>query len=63
MAYEFRGAQQNLYSRLFPGARLYLVTQEFGTYSPLRVLEALRSENRWHHYGAGTVDNPVKAKL
>jgi uncharacterized protein DUF2817 len=64
VAYEFRGAQQNLYSRLFPGAQLYFVTQEFGTYPPLRVLEALRSENRWHHYGGGgTVDHPVKTKL
>lgn len=26
-------------------------TVEYGTYSALRVLHALREENRWHHYG------------
>jgi hypothetical protein len=28
-------------------------TVEYGTYSPLRILHALREENRWHRYGDG----------
>jgi len=27
------------------------------------VLHALREENRWHHYGAGTLDHPTKRIL
>jgi len=63
VAYEARGAQYNMYYRLFPSAQTYFATQEFGTYHAMRVLEALRAENRWHHYGAGTVDHATKIKL
>jgi hypothetical protein len=63
VAYEARGAQYNMYYRLFPCAQTYFATQEFGTYHAMRVLEALRAENRWHHYGAGTVDHAAKIKL
>jgi hypothetical protein len=58
-----RGAQHNMYYRLFPNAPVYFASQEFGTYNPLRVVEALRAENRWHHHGAGTVEHPTKANL
>jgi hypothetical protein len=58
IAYEATGSQQDLYMRTFPGAELYFVTQEFGTYSGLRVLEALRSENLYH---TSTSDIRVKA--
>jgi hypothetical protein len=63
VAHEVRGAQYNLYYRLFPKAETYFAGQEFGTYHSMRVLEAMRAENRWHHYGAGTVDHPTKTKL
>jgi uncharacterized protein DUF2817 len=63
VACEIRGAQYNMYYQLFPKAETYLAAQEFGTYHPLRVVEALRAENRWHHYGAGTVDHPTKMNL
>jgi hypothetical protein len=38
-------------------------TVEYGTYSGLRVLYALREENRWHHYGDGSLSHAVKARL
>ncbi len=63
VAYEARGSQQSMYYRLFPNAEVYFLSQEFGTYHPPRVLEALRAENRWHHFGAGTVDHTTKIKL
>lgn len=62
-AYEVRGAQFNMYRRLLPHAEIYFATHEFGTYHPLRVVAALRAENRWHHYGTGAVDHPTKARL
>ena len=49
--------------RVLPGREVYFLTQEFGTYHAMRVLRALRAENRWHHYGDGTVDHPTKREL
>ncbi len=46
-----------------PGVRVTALTQEFGTRGALRVLHAMREENRWHHYGAGTLDHPSKRRL
>jgi hypothetical protein len=63
VAFEVRGAQYSMYYRLLPRADVYFAAQEFGTYHALRVVAALRAENRWHHYGAGAVDHPTKAKL
>jgi hypothetical protein len=51
IAYAVRGAQQDMYFRSFPRSKVHFVSQEFGTYNPLRVVEALRAENRWHFYG------------
>src|SRR5438477_1244330 len=48
---------------LLADQKVYFVTQEFGTYGPMKVLHALREENRWHHYGAGTLDHPTKQIL
>jgi hypothetical protein len=42
---------------------IFAVTQEFGTYGPMKVLHALREENRWHHYGSGALDHPTKRNL
>ncbi|MNC88589.1 hypothetical protein D3C83_44190 [compost metagenome] len=50
-------------SQTLPHAGLDFILQELGTYRPLTVLHALREENRWHHYGAGTIDHPAKQRL
>lgn len=61
--YTVRGSLGAALSRLLPEVRTSFVLQEIGTWSPLRVLHALREENRWHHYGAGTLDHPAKRCL
>jgi hypothetical protein len=62
-SYSVRGALNTMFSRAIPKAEVFAITQEFGTYSPTKVLHALREENRWHHYGAGTLDHPTKQIL
>ena len=49
-AYAVRGGHCRLPSRLLPGARVDFLTEEFGTYGMLRLLRALRDENRAYHY-------------
>ena len=61
-AYRVKGAMYAIFQRMCPNARVMAVVQEFGTYGPLRVLHALREENRWHHYG-GTLDHATKQNL
>lgn len=63
VAYEVRGAIYNMYYRVSPTTQVYFAAQEFGTYNPARIVKALRAENRWHHYGAGTTDHPTKTEL
>ena len=63
VAYAARGTQSNMYYRLFPGPQTFFAAQEFGTYHSMRVLEALRAENRWHHHGGGKVDHATKVAL
>jgi hypothetical protein len=47
-----------------PGPEWALILQEFGTEKPLSNLRALRSENRWHHYGRkDQLAHPVKQRL
>lgn len=62
-AYTVRGSLGSALPRLLPGASLEFVLQEIGTWSPLRVLGALREENRWHHHGEGHPDHPTKRQL
>ena len=62
-AYRIRGGLSSLFSHLKPKAQISFLTQEFGTYGPLKVLHALREENRWHHYGMGSLDHPTKTAL
>ena len=62
-AYHVDGTQQDMYSRLLPGAEVHFATQEFGTVHPLRMLAALRAENRWHHYGIGEWEHASKRRL
>lgn len=63
VSYEFRGAHYRMFSRSLPEARVYFVYQEFGTDGLLKVVHALRQENRWHHYGDWNLDHPAKRAL
>jgi hypothetical protein len=62
-AYRVRGGMHEMVFRLFSGKDTYFVTQEFGTFSAVKVLHALREESRWLHYGRGGVDHPTKQNL
>jgi hypothetical protein len=59
------GGLEGLYTRMSPAAQVCFTVQEFGTGHPLKILAALRDENRCHHFGfpgdAGY--NRAKAKL
>ena len=63
VAYQFRGAFYSMFDRALPDADVYFVAQEFGTYREVRMLKALREENRSHHYGSASVDHPTKRIL
>ncbi len=62
-AYTVRGSLGSALPRVLPGTRVEFVLQEIGTRSALRVLHALREENRWHHYGDGHTEHPAKRRL
>lgn len=62
-AYGVRGSFGAALPRLLPGRSIDFVLQEIGTWPPLRVLHALREENRWHHHGEGHLDHPAKRRL
>lgn len=62
-AYRVKGAYDTMYPRVLSDEKVYFLCQEFGTYNAVRALSALRDENRWHHYGDGTVDHPAKEEL
>ena len=49
-------------SERFAGSSYDTVTAEFGTYSPLKVLAALRDENRAHHWGRPDSLGTLRAK-
>lgn len=63
VAYTVRGSLGAALPRLLPGTRIEFVLQEIGTWSTLRVLHALREENRWHHYGDGHLEHSAKRRL
>lgn len=63
VAYTTRGSLGSALPHLLPRARIDFVVQEIGTYPALRVLHALREENRWHFHGDGGMVHPAKAKL
>jgi len=62
-AYRVRGDFQWLINGVFARADVAFVGQEFGTFNSIQVISALRQENRWHHYGAGSPDHPTKRHL
>lgn len=61
--YTVRGGFGSALPRLLPRSEINCVVQEIGTWSPLRVLHALREENRWHHHGDGGIDHASKRIL
>lgn len=61
--YIIRGGFTNALARRLQDVRYDGITFEFGTYSMLRVLAALRDENRLHHYGGGDLSDPHKLRL
>ena len=62
-AYRTTGSIDGMIWRVAPNAQVYFVCQEFGTYGPLTVVQALREENRWHQYGGRSIDHPTKQQL
>ena len=62
-AYRIKGASDTMYPRALPDADVFFVAQEFGTSNVVQVVRALRAENRWHHYGDGSLDHPTKHNL
>jgi hypothetical protein len=62
-AYRIRGGLESLVRAVLPDAEVLFVTQEIGTYGPVRNIHALREENRWHHFGGGGLDHPTKRAL
>jgi len=64
VAYRVRGLFVEALEREIPHADWTCMVQEFGTFHVLRVLKALREENRWHHYGKNEqIDHPAKQHL
>jgi len=63
VSYVLSGGYPTMLARVLPKATLYFLNQEFGTHKPIRVLHALRQENRWHHHGGGGLDHPTKRAL
>jgi len=62
-AYRVRGSMLGMLKKALSGARVDAVTVEFGTFGSLRIVHALREENRWHHYGSGSSAHPAKRRL
>jgi len=60
VAYAIRGGHPDAVGHCLPLATVHFVTQEFGTLPPLKVLHALREENRWHHWGEGHLEHSTK---
>jgi len=61
--YGIRGGLGGILPSALPETRIDFLLQELGTYGPLRVLHALREENRWHYFGTGGVNHPAKKAL
>ena len=62
VAYSIRGMFMDGLTAVLPDAHWTSMGQEFGTYSPLRVLKALRDENWFHHYGENVTVDHVLSK-
>lgn len=61
--YAIKGGLVNLYRQACRGARLVYLTVEFGTWPMLKVLHALREENRAYFHGSGTRNHGAGKRL
>ena len=61
--YKIGGGIANLFTNHLADKQLIYIIQEFGTCHPLKVLHALREENRCHFFGRDPFHDPVKSKL
>ena len=61
VAYRIRGGMQAGFSAHFPDIDWTLITQEFGTVSPLRVIKALRAENRMTQHSGWTSERMLSS--
>jgi len=62
-SYAIRGAHSEIFRQLPTTHTVDFITQEFGTYTNLYVLQALRDENRYHHYEEIHIEHPAKQRL
>lgn len=64
-AYQVKGSMGDWLQKHFADRKYYFVGAEFGTYSAIRVLGAIRAENRLQHYGDSShpIYNATKAEL
>ena len=63
VGYKFKGGHWELYRGLFGEAKVDFITQEFGTFSGVRILKGLRAENQYHHYGDADFNHWSKMAL
>jgi hypothetical protein len=63
VAYRIRGGLHEMVPWALPTAHVDVVGQEFGTYGPVRVLAALRSENCAFRSGRRGPDEPSRQRL
>ncbi len=61
--FRIRGGMGAALPQVLPAARIDFVLQEIGTYPTLKVLQALREENRCHYYATADVRDPTKLAL
>ncbi|HYW78681.1 MAG TPA: DUF2817 domain-containing protein [Thermoguttaceae bacterium] len=63
VAYPIRGLMAEAIARELDAVDTWMVYQEFGTLPVARVVQALRDENRYHHYATPKdLDSPFKRK-
>ncbi|MEE2755039.1 MAG: DUF2817 domain-containing protein [Myxococcota bacterium] len=63
IAYQINGGHPAAVCRQLGSAEVDFITQEFGTIAGLKVLYALRQENRWHQWGNGDLKHSSKQGL
>lgn len=64
VAYRINGGFLEHLEQVLPDAQWYAMTQEYGTFGVLKVLKALRDENRYHQYSPQVdVDHRTKRTL
>jgi hypothetical protein len=62
-AYRIEGGLESMIFRVFTKNRPIFIGQEFGTFSGVKVIHALREENRWHQFGSGDLNHSTKNNL